>query len=127
MYHQGVKSVHEYPMDFMRVAEKDNLQDIVSKFDLKTEVRRQPYNVYSLQDEEELAKKHELVQDTLKMESEVIDHLNKEELVLIGESKEEPKEEEHVSLVPSIDVSSLTKFEEVIPKVVLIESSTIAS
>ena len=47
----------------------------------------------------------------MKTESEVIDHLNKEEPVLIVESKEEHKEEEHVSLVPCIDVSSLTKFE----------------
>ena len=67
------------------------------------------------------------MQDTLKTESEVIGHLNKEEPVLITESKEEPKEEEHVSLVPSIDVSSLTKFEEVIPKVVFIGTSAIAS
>ena len=61
------------------------------------------------------------------MESEVIDHLNKEEPVLIGESKGEPKEEEHMSLVPSIDSFWLTKFEELIPKVVLIVSSAIVS
>ena len=79
------------------------------------------------QDEEELAKQHEPVQDTLKMESGVIDHLNKEEHVLIGESKGEPKEEEYVSLVPNIDVSSLMKFEKVIPKVVLIGSSVVTS
>ena len=125
--HQGVGSICEYPADFMRVADRDDLQDMGSKFGLETEVHPQPYNVCSLQNEEELAKQHEPVQDTLKTESEVIDHLNKEEPALIGESKEEPKEEEHVSLVPSIDVYSLTKFEEVVPKVVLIGSSAITS
>ena len=106
----------------MRVAEKDDLQNMMSKFDLKTKIHPEPYNVCLLQDEEELAKQHKLVQDTLKTESEVIGHLNKEELVLIAESKEEPKEEEHVSLVHCIDVSSLTKFEDVIPKIILIAS-----
>ena len=100
---------------------------MVSKFGLKTEVDPQPYNGCSLQDEEELAKQHKPVLDTLKTKSEVIGHLNKEEPVLIAESKEKPKEEEHVSLVPNIDVSSLTKFKEVIPKVVLIRSLAIAS
>ena len=101
MCYQGVRSVHEYLADFMRVAERDNLQMMVSKFGLKIEVHPQPYNICSLQDEEELAKQHKPVQDTLKTESEVIGHLNKKELVLIVKSKEEPKEEEHVSLVPS--------------------------
>ena len=100
---------------------------MMSKFGLKTELHPQPYNVCSFRDEEELAKQHEPVQDTLKSESKVIDHLNKEGLVFIAESKKEPKEEEYVSLVPSIDVSSLMKFEEVITKVVLIRSSAITS
>ena len=118
VHHQGIGSIREYPTDFIRVA---NLQEIGFKFGLKTEVHHYPYNVRSLQDEEELAKQHKPMQDTLKTESEVIDHLNKEEPILINESKEE----EHVSLVPSIEVSSLTKFEVLIPKVVLIESSTL--
>ena len=67
------------------------------------------------------------MQDTLKMKSEVIDHLNKEEPILISEPKGEPKVEEHVSLVPSINVSLLMRFEEVIPEVVLIGSSAITS
>ena len=92
------------------MADRDDLQEMGSKFSLKTEVHLHPYNFCSLQDEEEPTKQHEPVQDTLKTESEVIGHLNKEEPLLIAESKEEPKEEEHLLLVPYIDVSSLTKF-----------------
>ena len=127
VYPQGVRLVYKHLVDFMKVAKRDDLQEMVSKFGLKNEVHPQPYNVYSFQDEEELAKQYKSMQDTLKTNSEVIGHLNKEEPILIAEFKEEPKEEEHVSLVPSIDVSSLMKFEDVIPKVVLIWSSAIAS
>ena len=62
-----------------------------------------------------------------KMRKSLPSNISREEPVLVAESKEEPKEEEHVSLVPNIDVFSLTKFEEVIPKVLLIGSSVIAS
>ena len=86
-FHQGVRSVHEYRSNFMRVVERDDFQKMVSKFSLKTEVHPQPYNVCSLQDEEELPKQHKPMQDTLKTESEVICYLNKEEPVLIAESK----------------------------------------
>ena len=65
-------------MDFIRVADKDDLQEMVSKFGLKSVVQPQSYNVCSLQDNEELAKQHKSVQDTLKMKSEVISYLNKE-------------------------------------------------
>ena len=59
--------------------------------------------------------------------SEVVGHINKGEHVLIAVSKEESKEEDHVPLVASIDVSLLPKFEDVIPKDVLSGSSTITS
>ena len=58
---------------------------------------------------EELAKRHKPVQDTLMIKSEVIGHINKGELILIVVSKEESKEEEHVPLVLSLDVSLLPK------------------
>ena len=59
--------------------------------------------------------------------SEDVNHLNKGEPTLIVVSKEESKEEDHVPLVPSIDVSLLPKFEDVIPKDELSGSPTIKS
>ena len=75
---------------------------------------------------EELAKQHKLVQDT-STRSEVVGHINKVEHVLSVMSREESKEEDHVPLVPSIDVSLLPKFKDVIPKDVLSGSPTIKS
>ena len=91
-YHQDVRSFYEQPVDFMRLAERVDLQEMVSKSSLKIEVHLQSYNTRLLQDEEELAKQHEPVQDILNMESEVIGHPNKEEPIVISESKEVSKE-----------------------------------
>ena len=63
----------------------------------------------------------------LMMKSEVVGPINKGEPILIVASKKEPKEEEHVPLDSSIDVSLLPKFEDVIPKDELSGSPTITS